>query len=73
MEKLLSFLRNIPEYNHLLHCVQNSQAAAVTGVGQINRSHLVSGLYTHANRPVVLICQDDMTAKRISQELAAFL
>ncbi|MBR2047889.1 MAG: transcription-repair coupling factor [Oscillospiraceae bacterium] len=73
MEKLLSFLKNIPEYHQLLACIRKGQAAAVTGVGQINRSHLVSGLYAHGERPVVLICQDDLTAKRIGQELGAFL
>ena len=73
MEKLLSFLKQIPEYRHLLHSVEQNEAAAVTGVGQINRSHLIAGVYAHTERPVVLICQDDMTAKRLQQELAAFL
>ena len=73
MEKLLTFLKNIPEYTQLLDSVKRSKAAAVTGVGQINRSHLIAGLYSHTDRPVVVICQDDMTAKRMGQELAAFL
>ena len=41
MEKLLSFLKNIPEYQLLLKSVARNEAAAVTGLGQINRSHLV--------------------------------
>ena len=73
MEKLLSFLNEIPEYGQLLTTVRKGEAAAVTGVAQINRSHLIAGLYAHGERPVVLICQDDMTAKRLQQELAAFL
>ncbi len=73
MEKLLSFLHRIPEYRDLLASVGRSQSAAVTGVGQINRSHLIAGLYAHTDRPLVLICQDDMTAKRLSQELNSFL
>ena len=44
MEKLLTFLKNIPEYTQLLDSVKRSKAAAVTGVGQINRSHLIAGL-----------------------------
>ena len=73
MEKLLSFLKNIPEYQLLLKSVARNEAAAVTGLGQINRSHLVAGLRQEFDRPVVVICQDDMTAKRTAQELAAFL
>ena len=73
MEKLLSFLKNIPEYQLLLKSIGRNEAAAVTGLGQINRSHLIAGLRREFDRPVVVICQDDMTAKRIGQELAAFL
>ena len=73
MKKLLDFLTQIPEYRQMLDTVRRGDAAAVTGVGQINRAHLIAGLYTHAQRPVVLICQDDMTAKRLQQELSAFL
>ena len=73
MEKLLSFLEQIPEYPPLLGAVRQGQTAAVTGVGQVNRSHLIAGLYAHSTRPVVVICQDDMTAKRIGQELSGFL
>ena len=74
MEKLLNMLKTIPEYELLLKAVESEQAAAVTGVGQINRSHLIAGLYTHTqHRPVVVICQDDMAAKRLQEELKAFL
>ena len=73
MDKLLTFLKNIPEYQLLLKSVARKEAAAVTGLGQINRSHLVAGLHREFDRPLVLICQDDMTARRTAQELAAFL
>ena len=73
MEKLLSFLKQIPEYQLLLKSVGRNEAAAVTGLGQINRSHLIAGLSREFDRPLVVICQDDMTAKRLQQELAAFL
>ena len=73
MEKLLAFLKQIPEYKLLLKSVEKCEAAAVTGLGQINRSHLVAGLCREFDRPVVVICQDDMTARRTQQELAAFL
>ena len=73
MEKLLSFLKNIPEYQLLLKSIDRREAAAVTGLGQINPSHLLAGLRRELERPIVVICQDAMTAKRLQQELAAFL
>ena len=73
MDKLLTFLKNIPEYQLLLKSIDRREAAAVTGLGQINRSHLIAGLRREFQRPIVVICQDDMTAKRLQQELAAFL
>ena len=73
MDKLLTFLKNIPEYQLLLKSVGRNEAAAVTGLGQINRSHLIAALGREFDRPIVVICQDDMTARRTQQELAAFL
>ena len=72
MEKLLSVLRTIPEYSALLNSVLVGESAAVTGVSQINRSHLIAGLGTHTSRPIVVICQDDIAAKRLQSELHAF-
>lgn len=65
MEKLLSFLKTIPEYATLVETLKKNAPAAVTGIGQINRSHLISALTQDLNRPLVLICQDDMAAKRL--------
>ena len=73
MEKLLSFLKTIPEYQMLLDCISRNESAAVTGIGQINRSHMIAGLCKETNRPVILICHDDMAAKRLQEELKAFL
>ncbi len=69
---LLNFLNTIPEYSLLLRAAKAGECAAVTGIGQINRSHLIAGLCRHAGRPVVVVCQDDISAKRLQQELAAF-
>ena len=74
MEKLLNMLKTIPEYNILLDTIKKRHAAAVTGIGQINRSHLIAGLYSHTeHRPLVILCQDDMAAKRLQEELKSFL
>ena len=73
MEKLLSALRTIPEYTSLLEGILVGESAAVTGIGQINRSHFIAGLYQHTTRPIVVICHDDMAAKRLQEEFNAFL
>ena len=72
MDQLITFLKNIPEYTALVQAVRNHQTAAVTGVGQINRSHLIAGLRQDLSAPLVLICQDDMAARRLQEELKAF-
>lgn len=73
MERLLSALKNIPEYCSILDQIATNNSVAVTGIGQINRSHFISGIYTHTDRPLVLICQDDISARRLQQELSGFL
>ena len=73
MEKLLAFLQTIPEYKLLLQKVLQRESVAVTGIGQINRAHLIAALRQDSKRPVVLVCQDDMAAKRLQEELKAFL
>ena len=73
MDKLLTFLKSIPEYSLLLKSVQKGEAAAVTGIGQLNRSHLIAALRRDTDAPMVVLCQDDMAAKRLQEELHAFL
>ena len=73
MEKLLDILKTIPEYTALLEGLFENKAVAVNGIGQINRSHLLAALTRHTNRPIVIICQDDMAAKRLQEELKSFL
>ena len=73
MEQLLSILNTIPEYAALVKAVQKGQSAAVTGIGQINRSHILAALHRDVSRPMVLLCQDDMAARRLQEELKGFL
>ena len=73
MNQLITFLQNIPEYKALVQGLEKDQSAAVTGIGQINRSHLIAGLRRDLKRPVVIICQDDIAARRMQEELHAFL
>ena len=73
MNELLHTLNSIPEYSQLLTALSGNENAAVTGIGQINRSHLIAGLHRQLRRPMVVICQDDMAAKRLQEELRSFL
>ncbi len=73
MEKLISVLQNIPEYAAMAESVRSGQTVAVTGIGQINRSHMIAGLSRDTGRPLAVICQDDLAAKRLQEELRAFL
>ena len=73
MEQLLILLKSIPEYTALVKSLANNETAAVTGIGQINRSHMIAGLRREVKRPMVLITQDEMAARRLQEELKCFL
>ena len=73
MENLLSALNTMPEFNSLVRSISSGETAAVTGIGQINRSHISAGLRKSLSAPVVILCQDDMAARRLQEELQAFL
>ena len=73
MEQLLSLLKTIPEYAAMVSSLQDGESVAVTGIGQINRSHMIAGLCRTLNRPMVVLCQDDLAARRLQEELKGFL
>ena len=73
MEKLLSILNEMKEYSDLIESLSKHQCCALTGVSQICRSHLIAGLFSHTSSPITVVCQDDMTAKRLQEDLTAFL
>ncbi|MDD7451775.1 MAG: hypothetical protein PUK76_12115, partial [Treponema sp.] len=73
MELLLTMLRGLPEYRRLSACLEKNQAAGVTGAAQINRSHLIASLLHDTKRPAVVICQDELAARRTQAEISAFL
>ena len=72
MEQLLSLLKTIPEYTSALQSLQAGENIAITGIGQINRSHMLAGFHRDLSRPMVLLCQDDMAARRLQEELKCF-
>ena len=73
MEQLIHLLHTIPEYRSLLEALEENRTTAVTGIGQINRSHLIAGLCQDAKRPLVIVCQDDIAARRLQEDLKDFL
>jgi len=73
MEQLLHSLKNIPEYATALDSIRSGESAAITGIGQINRSHMIAALTRELTQPMVVLCQDDMAAKKLQEELKAFL
>ena len=73
MEQLLTLLKSIPEYTAMVKSLAANESAAVTGIGQINRSHMIAGLRRECKRPLVIICQDEMAARRLQEELKCFL
>jgi len=73
MNLLLNGLLALPEYQTLLTHVQAGRTAALSGVGQLARSHGMAALIAASGRPAVVICQDDLEAQRMQAELASFL
>ncbi len=73
MDQLLEILKTMPEYGLALKTLLDGHNAAITGIGQINRSHILAGLHSHTDRPIVIICQDDISTKRTCEELRDFL
>ena len=73
MELLLSALRGLPEFGRLLKQLDKNQAVGISGAAQINRSHLIASVLHESKRPGIIICQDELAARRTQGELAAFL
>ncbi len=73
MEQLLNLLKTIPEYSAMTAALGKGENVAVTGIGQINRSHMLAGLHRELKQPMVILCQDDMAARRLQEELKGFL
>ena len=73
MNILLQALGAMPEYRALLEMIDARQTAAVSGVSQICRSHMIAALLHESGRPALIVCQDELAAQRAQTELAAFL
>jgi len=72
MENLLLELKRMPEYQSLLEAVSQGNSAAITGIGQINRSHIIAALSKDITRPMIILCQDELAGKKIRDEIQCF-
>ncbi len=73
MNLLLSSLLKLPEYGKLLQHLEAGSCAALSGTSQLSRSHGIAALLEARPGPAVIICQDDLEAQRVQEELHAFL
>ena len=73
MDQVLFLLKTIPEYAAMVEAMQKGETAAVTGIGQINRTHMIAGISQDVARPLVILVQDDIAARRMQEELRSFL
>ena len=73
MDLLLNALHALPEYETTLKTLRRSKCVGVSGAAQINRSHLIAGLFRDLERPMLVLCQDDLACRRTQEELTAFL
>ncbi len=73
MEQILRLLDRLPDISGLYRALEKNQAVGVSGAAQINRSHLIASVCSKTRRPAVVLCQDDLAARRTQMELAAFL
>ena len=72
MDLLLNALKTLPEYESILKTLRKQKSVGVSGAAQINRSHLIAGLYRDLGRPMLVLCRDELACRRTQEELAAF-
>ena len=73
VQQLLQALHALPDWNALCAALRRNEPVGVSGAAQINRSHLIAALQEELRRPALIVCQDEMAARRLQEELKAFL
>ena len=73
MDLLLSALRELSEYKTVLQNLKKKKSVGISGSAQINRSHLIAALFRDLKKPMLVVCQDELAARRTQEELGAFL
>ena len=72
MDLLLQALKELPEFRQLWILARAVRLPPRTGLAQINQ-YVIAGLYGLGDRPLAVLCPDDLAARRMQSELKAFL
>ncbi|MDR0857925.1 MAG: transcription-repair coupling factor [Oscillospiraceae bacterium] len=71
MRQLLHEIIRGKELRRVLNCLDPGKVSLVSGLNTIHKVHLAAALYREAERPVVLISDDDFEARRIAADITA--
>ncbi len=72
MQKLLSALYALPEFQQLAAALDNGASpAAVSGLGLAHRAWFAAAIQAQSGRPVVVLCADEADCQRLSADLKA--
>ena len=74
MRSLLNTLRRLPEFEDLLLRIDAGRCpVAASGLSPVHRAFVAAGIALRAERPVVLLCADEVDAARLSKDVSALL
>ena len=72
MRSLLNTLRRLPEFEDLLLRIDAGRCpVAASGLSPVHRAFVAAGIALRAERPVVLLCADEVDAARLSKDVSA--
>ena len=70
MRSLLNTLRRLPEFEDLLLRIDAGRCpVAASGLSPVHRAFVAAGIALRAERPVVLLCADEVDAARLSKDV----
>ena len=74
MRSLLNTLRRLPEFEDLLLRIDAGRCpVAASGLSPVHRAFVAAGIALRAERPVVLLCADEVDTARLSKDVSALL
>ncbi len=74
MNTILSTLSRIPEFEDLLLRIDAGRCpVAISGLSPVHRAFLAAAIAQRLERPVVLLCADDVEAGRLIRDIAALM
>ena len=72
MNLLLDAIRQMPEIRAALNHLERGRSCALSGLTGLPRTHAACALLGERRKPAVLCCQDELAARRVAAEVAAF-